>query len=92
MLDYLMGDVPLSKEKVAYKLAGVRKRLDVELKVKAGTEKMAQAMRGSGGKRMQEVEEKMRECGGKVGVLQKAELKYKNLMIGSVEVVDDKGN
>lgn len=71
----------ISSEKVKYKLSEIRHKLDVEQKVKSGTEKMMQAMTlsSSGGKLAAEVEEKMRECDAKVGLLLKAEMKYKGL-------------
>ncbi|KAJ3380926.1 Serine/threonine kinase [Lobulomyces angularis] len=91
--DYLLNDVPLSTEKIKYKLGGIRHKLDVEQKVHSGTERMQQAMRASTSsidhKRMAEIEAKMKECAAKVVILQKADVKYKNLLPEGTQFADD---
>ncbi|KAJ3123102.1 Serine/threonine kinase [Nowakowskiella sp. JEL0407] len=83
-LDFLKCETPITNEKVKYKLAGVRQKLDVESKVKAGTERMEQAMIGSSEldkKIQEEIMEKLRESTAKVAILQKSEQRYRSLFV-----------
>lgn len=46
--DFLLAEVPSSQDKINYKLMNIRYRLDVELKVKIGTERMRDAIKAGG--------------------------------------------
>ncbi|KAJ3010158.1 Serine/threonine kinase [Thoreauomyces humboldtii] len=82
--DYLRRDTAITSEKVNYKLGEVRSKLDIELKVKAGTERMREAMGANtdgDNKRKVEIDEKMQESRAKVGILQKALQRYEGLYV-----------
>lgn len=68
----------ITSEKVRYKLFEVRFKLDVEQKLKSGSERMLAAV-PPGSSALVELESRMKECDAKVGLLQKAESKYKSL-------------
>ncbi|KAJ3218427.1 Serine/threonine kinase [Clydaea vesicula] len=91
--DYLLNDVPLSIEKIKYKLGGIGYKLDVEQKVYSGTERMHQALIKNATsvdqKRMAEIDSKMKECARKVLILQKAECKYKSIIPEGVDIGND---
>lgn len=82
-----MAEVPLTPQKVAFKLHDIRHRLDVEIKLKAGSEKMALALLHDT-HRLAEVQDRVKDCNARVGLLQKAELKYKNLLVEDDESVE----
>ncbi|KND02050.1 AGC/PKC protein kinase [Spizellomyces punctatus DAOM BR117] len=82
--DYLRRDTPITSEKVKYKLQEVKFKLDVEQKVKTGTERMRQALAEDSDadpKRRLEVEEKMAEANAKVAILHKAQQRYQGLYV-----------
>ncbi|KAJ3161125.1 Serine/threonine kinase [Geranomyces michiganensis] len=87
--DYLRRDTAITSEKVKYKLQEVRSKLEIEQKVKAGTERMREAMGGTAAaaasdtdtKRKVEVEEKYQESNAKVAILQKAQQRYQGLSL-----------
>ncbi|KAI9101840.1 kinase-like domain-containing protein [Phlyctochytrium arcticum] len=88
--DYMRYGTALTSEKVRYRLREVRHKLEVELKVKAGTENMVKAI--SGGPTathdptvMGELLEKIAEANSKVLFLQKAEHKYAGLCVATEE-------
>ncbi|KAJ3149573.1 Serine/threonine kinase [Geranomyces variabilis] len=86
--DYLRRDTAITSEKVKYKLQEVRLKLEIEQKVKAGTERMREAMGGAAAaasdgdtKRKVEVDEKYQESNAKVAILQKAQQRYQGLSL-----------
>ncbi|KAJ3196472.1 Serine/threonine kinase [Irineochytrium annulatum] len=80
--EFLLSESPITSEKVRYKLTEILFKLDVEQKVKAGMERMSQALQASPSsdhKRQQEVTEKLAESNAKVAMLLKAQQRYQGL-------------
>ncbi|KAJ3299239.1 Serine/threonine kinase [Borealophlyctis nickersoniae] len=87
--DFLRPNTALTTEKVKYRLREVRHKLDVEQKVKSGTENlvaaMAQAPTAGDPKVRTELEEKLGEANGKVALLNKAVHRYSGLYVEDEE-------
>ncbi|TPX64063.1 hypothetical protein SpCBS45565_g06148 [Spizellomyces sp. 'palustris'] len=88
--DYLKYGTALTTEKVRYRLKEVRHKLDVEQKVKAGTENMVKAIADAPSASqdptvMGELLEKIAEANAKLAFLQKAEHKYSGLSVSDEE-------
>jgi len=87
VFDLLKCETGLSNEKIAYKLKEIKWKLDIETKVKAGTEKLfatinRQQAEEQDKKRVQEIQDKLLESSGKVSCLNKALQRYQGLYIG----------
>ncbi|KAJ3184872.1 Serine/threonine kinase [Gaertneriomyces sp. JEL0708] len=89
--DYLKYGTAITSEKIRYRLKEVRHKLDVEQKVKAGTENMIKALGdtpASGSQDpavMSELMEKISDANAKIAFLQKAEHKYSGLSVDDEE-------
>ncbi|KAI9202644.1 uncharacterized protein BJ171DRAFT_512805 [Polychytrium aggregatum] len=82
--DYLRCDIPITTQKVKYKLTEVEYKLERERNVKAGTEKMNQVVSqdpNADPKRQQQVQEKLIEATSKVNLLQKSSQRYRGLYV-----------
>ncbi|KAI9105929.1 kinase-like domain-containing protein [Phlyctochytrium arcticum] len=93
--DYLRRDIPITSEKVKYKLREVRNKLDVEQKVKAGTENMKVALAASSEgdpKRKLEVDEKLAESNAKVAILHRAQQRYQGLYVQEDDEKEDQSS
>ncbi|TPX49164.1 hypothetical protein SeMB42_g02712 [Synchytrium endobioticum] len=89
--DYLRHDTAISAQQVRYKLKSVEQKLDVEAKVKAGTEKLYQAVMrdpDQDKRRQQEVAAKKEEADARVLILQKALQRYRGLYVEEDEDLD----
>ncbi|TPX34896.1 hypothetical protein SmJEL517_g02562 [Synchytrium microbalum] len=90
--DYLRHETAISAEQVKYKLKSVEQKLDVEQKVKAGTEKLYQAVirdPEQDKRRQQEVAAKKEEADARVQILNKAVQRYKGLYVADDEDDDE---
>ncbi|KAJ3282065.1 Serine/threonine kinase, partial [Blyttiomyces sp. JEL0837] len=84
--DFLKSETAITTDKIKYKLSEIKFKVDIEQKVKAGTERMWQVLQTSSEgdrKRQQQVEEKLVESNSKVALLMKAQQRYQGLDIGS---------
>ncbi|EIW72787.1 hypothetical protein TREMEDRAFT_58957 [Tremella mesenterica DSM 1558] len=91
-LDLLRYDAPLTGAKITRMLNQLQFKLQVEEQYKLGIEKMAQAYRLEGDKRLRnETEAKRIESDGKIQLLKKAKRRYETLAKfgGAVEADDD---
>ncbi|KAL6616901.1 hypothetical protein LY90DRAFT_189999 [Neocallimastix californiae] len=93
VFDLLKCETGLSNEKIAYKLREIKWKLDVETKVKTGTEKLFTTInRGQpeeqNKKRIQEIQDKLLDSSGKVTCLTKALQRYQGLYIGNENDID----
>jgi len=91
-IDLLKCETGLSNEKIAYKLKEIKWKLEIETKVKAGTEKLfatinRQQAEEQNKKRVQEIQDKLLESSGKVLCLNKALQRYQGLYIGDEEAI-----
>ena len=95
VLDYLRSDTPISSERLKYKLDDIAYKIDVEQKVKAGTERMWQVILQNSSsndeKHQMQVEDKLAECNSKVSILAKAKQKYQTLYVEDDEDNDAEG-
>jgi len=92
IFDLLKCETGLSNEKIAYKLKEIRWKLDIETKVRTGTEKLIATLnRGQpeeqNKKRVQEIQDKLLECSGKISCLTKSLQRYQGLYIGDEETL-----
>ncbi|ORX78464.1 hypothetical protein BCR32DRAFT_247144 [Anaeromyces robustus] len=92
IFDLLKCETGLSNEKIAYKLKEIKWKLDIETKVRTGTEKLIATLnRGQpeeqNKKRVQEIQDKLLECSGKVACLTKSLQRYQGLYIGDEETL-----
>ncbi|KAI9338559.1 kinase-like domain-containing protein [Zopfochytrium polystomum] len=90
--DYWRCDSALTTEKLVHKLQEIRFKVDVEQKVKAGTERLFQVVSASAGtdrERRQQVEDKLAESNGKMALLLKAQQRYQGLFVGDLESLND---
>ena len=86
MSDYLRLNTALTTEKIKYRLKEVRHKLDVEQRVKSGTENLVAAMArtptaAADPKVRMELEEKLSDVVAKVAFLTKAEHRYAGLYV-----------
>ncbi|KAJ3079706.1 Serine/threonine kinase, partial [Quaeritorhiza haematococci] len=90
---YLETGSALSSEKVKYRLNHVKAKLDLEQKVKAGTENLLMAMHRNraDSKQIVEVEAKLQEVREKISFLSKAEQKYAKLNVADEEEEEQLG-
>ncbi|RKO87475.1 kinase-like domain-containing protein, partial [Blyttiomyces helicus] len=92
LTNYLRFTTQLTTEKIKYRIREVRHKLDLEQKVKSGTENLVTAMTGGHStpdpKTMQELEEKLAEANAKVCFLAKAEHRYATLSVDDDESGD----
>lgn len=90
----MIADAPLSTEKVKFKLNEVKSKLEIEQKVKAGTEKLSQVMNNQDvdKKRQIEVNEKLAESNAKVALLNKALQRYQGLYVGDPDEIESSSN
>ncbi|KAJ3034450.1 Serine/threonine kinase [Rhizophlyctis rosea] len=84
--DYLRLNTALTSDKIKYRLREVRHKLDVEQRVKSGTENLVAAMArtptaGTDPKVRLELEEKLSDVVAKVAFLTKAEHRYAGLYV-----------
>lgn len=91
--DNWKSESALTTGKIVHKLQEIGYRVDVEQKVKAGTDRLhyvlAASTDNSKDRRLQ-VEEKLAECTGKLNLLLKAQQRYQNLYFGdSSSIADD---
>jgi len=94
LFDLLKCEIGLSNEKIAYKLKEIKSKLDIETKVKAGTEKLyatisRQQAEEQNKKRVQEIQDKLLESTGKVACLNKALQRYQGLYIGDEDEITE---
>lgn len=91
-LDLLRYDAPLTGAKITRMLNQLQFKLQVEEQYKLGIEKMAQAYRAEGDKRLRsETESKRIESDGKIQLLRKAKRRYETLAKFGGAVEDDEG-
>ena len=80
LLDLLRYDAPLTGAKITRMLNQLQFKLQVEEQYKLGIEKMAQAYRAEGDKRLRnETDAKRMESDGKIQLLRKAKKRYETL-------------
>ena len=91
-VDLLRYDAPLTGAKITRMLNQLQFKLQVEEQYKLGIEKMAQAYRAEGDKRLRnETEAKRVESDGKIQLLRKAKRRYETLAKFGGAVEDDEG-
>ncbi|KIR30282.1 AGC/PKC protein kinase [Cryptococcus deuterogattii 99/473] len=89
-LDLLRYDAPLTGAKITRMLNQLQFKLQVEEQYKTGIEKMAQAYRAEGDKRLKsETDAKKSESEGKIQLLRKAKKRYESLAKFGGAVEDD---
>ncbi|TPX32251.1 hypothetical protein SmJEL517_g04588 [Synchytrium microbalum] len=84
VFEHLKHDPNYTTQKVRYKLQEVRSKLEIEQRVREGTEKMSQALANTpnADQRLKdEAAAKMSECAAKVMFLSEAEKRYKGLYV-----------
>ena len=92
LTDLLRYDAPLTGPKITRMLNQLQFKLQVEEQYKLGIEKMAQAYRAEGDKRLRnETEAKRIESDGKIQLLRKAKKRYETLAKFGAAVEDDEG-
>lgn len=90
--DLLRYDAPLTGAKITRMLNQLQFKLQVEEQYKTGIEKMAQAYRAEGDKRLKsETDSKKSESEGKIQLLRKAKKRYESLAKFGGAVEDDEG-
>jgi hypothetical protein len=90
-VDYIKFGNMLTVDQLKFRLHSVKLKLDMEKKVKAGTENFLTALGQVDGsaKAKPELEEKIAEAAFKINILGKAEHKYSDLLIDAQEAIDD---
>ncbi|KAI9193290.1 kinase-like domain-containing protein [Polychytrium aggregatum] len=91
--DFLRADSRLTPEKVKFRLEEVRRKLDLETKVKAGTENMLSAMSKSPveQKLLNELRDKIVEADSKITFLRKAEKAYSDMYVADPRDENEEG-
>ncbi|KAI9360857.1 hypothetical protein DFJ73DRAFT_639490 [Zopfochytrium polystomum] len=89
-MDFLRSSSKITSEMVKYRLTEIRRKLETEHKVKAGTEKMLYAIGpDTPPKVVNELRSKLAESSAKVGILTRAEYNYAQLVIEPLAPTDD---
>ncbi|KAJ3404437.1 Serine/threonine kinase, partial [Chytridiales sp. JEL 0842] len=91
--DYLKSDTPITSDRVKYKMSEIRFKLDVEQKVKAGTDRMCQLFETSGSQdkeRQQQILDKLNESNAKVAILSKSLQRYGALYFDDEENAENR--
>jgi len=92
MTDLTRYDAPLTGAKITRMLNQLQFKLQVEEQYKLGIEKMAQAYRAEGDKRLRnETDSKRVESDAKIQLLRKAKKRYETLAKFGGAVEDDEG-
>jgi hypothetical protein len=84
----LRVDTALTSDKVKYKVKEIRNKIEIEQKVKSGTERMIQVLDRNDSYRYAQAADKMLECTSKIQLLQKSIQRYQSISV----VPEEEGN
>jgi hypothetical protein len=93
-LDMSKADAGLTPEKIAYKIASIKSKIEVETRVKSGAEKMMQIFEGRNNlsgqdqKAKDEVVLKLKDSGSKIALLKTALQRYQGMHIEGLANTD----
>lgn len=88
-IDYLKFGNTITPEQIKFRLWNVKTKLDLEKKVKSGTENLITAMAASNPRMKAELEEKITEANLKISILSKSEHKYNELYLEVPDAQDE---